>query len=105
MSGYNLPMGILPLNKCVIYALVDPRDGCVRYVGATSEPSARLKEHMRHKGTSSRDEWIRDLVKEKFKPVFVFLDSVQAEKAHEAELEWIAHFGAISELHNYKSKK
>lgn len=50
-------------DKVWIYALVDPRDLTVRYVGATSNPERRLKQHREHSDTSNLrlQLWLRGL--------------------------------------------
>jgi hypothetical protein len=100
-------MAILPLNKRVIYALVDPRDGVVRYVGVTNNPQNRFQDHIGRKtrrGPRKKALWLESLAKENLKPIFVFLDAVPHEVAETKEIWWIQHFSTISELYNYKKK-
>lgn len=97
---------ILSLNSRVVYALVDPRDGLVRYVGVTKNPAYRLAEHMRMpvKEGQHKNNWIADLIKSGLVPIFVFLDSVSEETASQCEQEWIAHFSTLGVLFNHKIK-
>lgn len=97
---------ILPLGNRVIYALVDPRDGVVRYVGVTDNPQLRLREHLQRKRKSSVKLaiWLEDLAKVKLVPCFVFLDSIKTDTSYRVESEWIAHFEAISPLYNHKKR-
>lgn len=57
------------------YGLVDPRDGVIKYVGATILPlPVRLKEH--HKGRNRKSKlaaWLRELVELGFRPRIVWL--------------------------------
>lgn len=58
-----------------IYALVDPRDEMVRYIGKTICPSKRLSSHINEskKYKHHRAKWIRSLLKEDMKPIFKIL--------------------------------
>lgn len=97
-------MSILPLNKHVIYALVDPRDGMVRYVGVTKNPARRLTDHLRGgRGQSGKKDWIEELQAIKLMPVFVFLDSVLDVISKQEEREWITHFQRLGLLYNGKT--
>ena len=45
-----------------IYALIDPRDDSIRYIGMTHNPDQRLKEHLRGRGGNSPKRiWINEL--------------------------------------------
>jgi predicted GIY-YIG superfamily endonuclease len=97
---------ILPLGSRVVYALVDPRDGVVRYVGVTDNPQHRLNEHIgrTRKRSVKLGEWLAELQREKLLPHFVFLDSVKSADSIKAEAKWIAHFQRLSPLFNHKKK-
>lgn len=97
---------ILPLDMRVIYALVDPRDGLVRYVGVTRNPSSRFSQHLRMPSSegSQKNDWIKSLKDISMTPVFVFLDTVKDTAADETELEWIKHFSTLGVLFNHKMK-
>jgi hypothetical protein len=97
-------MSVLPLGHCVIYALVDPKSGLVRYVGSTTAPMTRMQGHMRMgpRDTSIKNAWIKTLVDCGLAPVFVFLESVTEEDTPAAESRWIDHFSKISPLLNQR---
>jgi predicted GIY-YIG superfamily endonuclease len=45
-----------------IYALIDPRDNAVRYIGITNDVYARFYQHLRCDGTNvEKDNWIKEL--------------------------------------------
>lgn len=71
-------MGQLGANdKWVIYALKDPRDNQVRYVGFTTRPEQRLKRHINHTRQGRQTYcacWIRQLLKLELKPVMDILE-------------------------------
>ena len=97
-------MAVLPLGYVVIYGLCDSRTGIVKYVGVTSQPSYRFKEHLRGKKESKIKVWIDELKSQKVEPIFIFLDSVHSSLAEETEMKWITHFNKISPLINSKLK-
>ena len=89
----------------MIYGLVDPRSGVVRYVGRTENPSSRFREHTGITKTSPKlGEWIADLRLNNLTPIFTFIDSVPKHIASESELKWIKHFDAIYPLLNTRIK-
>jgi hypothetical protein len=97
---------ILSLNSRVVYALVDSRDGLVRYVGHTKNPASRLSEHLRMpvKEGAHKNNWIKDLLDNNLYPVFVFLESVKEEESSACEQKWIEHFSKLGVLFNHKIK-
>ena len=58
-----------------IYALIDPRDEMVRYVGKTIYPYRRLKEHIREskKYTNYKSKWILSLINIGMNPILKIL--------------------------------
>jgi hypothetical protein len=45
----------------IIYALIDPRDDRIRYIGLTEYPDIRLKQHIQGEGNIPKREWISGL--------------------------------------------
>jgi hypothetical protein len=86
------------MRTCCIYALADPRNDEIRYVGKAQEPAHRLYVHLYSAKTrKSRDNrshkynWIRELMRENLVPVLVVLESGLADSiASERERHWIA---------------
>lgn len=101
---------ILRLGFRVVYGLVDPREGVVKYVGVTDSPQRRFMEHIKPaKRKSIRQPrvqtWIKELEAQKLLPIFIFLDSVRSEDSINTEREWIRHFETIAPLLNERHKK
>ena len=46
-----------------VYALVDPRDEQIRYVGKSVSVETRVKAHMRERGTTRKIRWLQSLVR------------------------------------------
>ncbi len=77
----------------IIYGLLDPRDGQLKYIGKTS--SARFVDRMSQHRTvvdrTKRSKWIRKLEKLSLKPQIIELESFSDEElAYVAETEWIS---------------
>lgn len=79
-----------------IYALVDPRDDRVRYVGKSIDPENRLLRHMRSAEKNRNPYfkgWIRQLVAVGLRPRIRRILGVPAHQtADEWERHWIAAF-------------
>lgn len=88
-------------HKTFIYALVDPRNGIVRYVGKANDPEARRLEHLRYPGSNPhKDRWLAQIVKVGLLPAIQILEECGEDWA-ERERHWIAfHRGAGSSLTN-----
>lgn len=98
-------MSFLPLTHSVIYVLVDPRDGLIRYVGTSQNPNTRLKEHVREiDGESKVKVWVKELVSAGLRPLMVIVDTVVSDEAEKTEMEWIDHFDKFGHLHNNRKK-
>ena len=57
----------------IIYGLIDPLTLCLRYIGVTSRPQVRLKEHLTERGKCHRIYWLDQLKKAKLVPIFEVL--------------------------------
>lgn len=72
-----------------IYALRDPRDGRVRYVGKTENIERRISCHLASRDRSPRGRWMADLHKSRLRPLAVVLQEVDVERWQDAERRWI----------------
>ncbi len=78
-----------------IYALVDPRDKAVRYVGMSKDAQARLSGHlMGNYGNMHEGRWIRKLHENGLRPILEILETINAGSnsyalACEREIYWI----------------
>lgn len=73
-----------------IYALGDPRDGEVRYVGCSVNPVKRCKSYS---SPLPMNLWCRDLKQRGLKPVLVILKTTEAPNTpRDLEAEWITGF-------------
>lgn len=92
-----------PAGMCVIYALVDPRDNTVRYVGKTEKPGARYTSHIRGDSTYNKRlaSWIRNLWrKRRMRPAMVPIETVEEAAWAASERRWIAFYRRRGALFN-----
>lgn len=74
-----------------IYALIDPRDGTVRYVGKSVDVEQRVKAHLCESGSTKKIRWIQSLKRASLTPEIIILAEGFGSWEH-VEVEWIAHF-------------
>lgn len=110
-------------REWVIYALVDPRNSQVRYVGFTVDLKQRLRDHCK-KSELDRNyykcRWIKALKELGFSPVMIVLEKGIGDSWQRAEKKWIKHYrdlgakltnktdggqGAIGRKHSETAKK
>lgn len=87
----TLPARPIP-GMAVIYALVDPGDGRIKYVGRTrGKLASRLKQHLRVRhGATDKDAWIALLNANGKVPIMHALEMVPIAEEAAAERRWIA---------------
>lgn len=82
------------LSKHLIYALLDPRTGEIRYVGKSSAGLQRAKSHGAPKRLAADDthkgRWIRMLAEQGLRYQIRVLEETTAEDLAQAEITWIA---------------
>lgn len=81
-----------------IYALKDPRNGAVRYIGWTVNAKQRFRDHLKASrlvhGTW-RDNWLKSLAAVGLKPTLEILEIGQGSGWNISERKWINHFKAL----------
>jgi hypothetical protein len=83
----------------IVYGLIDPRNGELRYVGKTTQTATRrLGQHIcrASRDRSHRATWVRSLTRAGVRPEMVALEEHATELAlDEAEVWWIAYLRSI----------
>ena len=77
----------------MIYALADPETQAIRYIGQTSTPGRRLKQHLRTRGksdTSNINLWLASLRDQGLVPRMLELEIV--DEGDEGEVRWVAEY-------------
>jgi hypothetical protein len=65
------------METTFIYALVDPRNGQVRYIGKANRPTSRFSSHIKNpNGSYHKVNWIKELAKYNLIPELFILDEV-----------------------------
>ena len=86
-------------SKYLIYGLVDPRDGNIRYIGKSCSGLNRPKNHNKPsnlKANTHKVHWIKNLLFEGSKPRIVIIEEFDnPEVLDAAEQKWIAHYKSI----------
>jgi len=81
-----------------LYVLSDPRDGLVRYVGQSHDPTKRYAEHMssaRHDITgkkSAAERWLKNLVTDGHAPLMSVVATVRQDLANMLEERLIDYY-------------
>lgn len=80
-----------------IYALVDPRDCRIRYVGQTNWLEERMRCHSSYYSAQKREahkakgRWLQALLAQNLKPSMVLLETVPWAEGDAAEKRWIQY--------------
>lgn len=80
-------------RRAFIYALTDPRDGQIRYVGKTFNLESRFRGHLKEKIGSKKNNWIHGLKTAGLAPSIELLETVECKSDSDwAEVErfWIS---------------
>lgn len=79
-----------------VYALIDPRDNAIRYVGQTFMLLTRVMDHMaeaRSKGVNpAKTAWLNELAQSKLLPRMEVLEETTEAEINAREVHWIRHF-------------
>lgn len=76
-------------GETIIYALQNPDDGEIRYIGKSDDPERRLKHHLTDKGYNYRTNWLKQLRDAGKFPYMLVLRSVPIDLWKDAERWWI----------------
>lgn len=81
----------------VVYALIDPRNGDIKYIGITTNPEERQRAHSSIfrplSGNSKKVDWIEELRQAKLKPIFKPIDQADTNlEARAIERYWILYY-------------
>src|SRR5579859_3798358 len=91
--GFETRTGGFEMKVAHIYALGDPRDGSIFYVGQTVNPSDRYKQHLSQiEGTAAKIRRTMDIMQSGLRPCFVRLETVPFPERLTREREYIQWF-------------
>lgn len=81
-----------------IYGLKHPLTNEVRYVGKTTSPKRRYKEHIyKLNKTDHKTNWVKSLLREELKPIMDILEEC-GDNWEEREKYWITQFDNLTNL-------
>jgi predicted GIY-YIG superfamily endonuclease len=79
-----------------IYLLLDPRDGAIRYVGATIHPEKRMWEHLHDlRAKCHRTDWIKFLLRHSLEPQMWIIEITDEKKWEKRERSWIKFYRKV----------
>lgn len=80
-----------------IYALTDPRDGQIRYIGKADDPTRRYVAHTKavRQRNPYKEAWIRKLAGLGLQPGLQILEQVLIAQWSDRERFWIAHYRTL----------
>lgn len=94
-------------GKYLIYALVDPIDKNIKYIGRSSNKLSRPKWHLsQHTFTKSHlkvHRWIKGLAQKGLEPKIEILESwqnISNSDLNKSEIKWISIYKPLGHLHN-----
>jgi group I intron endonuclease len=78
-----------------IYALIDPRDNLIKYIGRCKNLKHRMMCHLTptelNNGTK-KSNWIKELLENDLKPIMIEIDHVPKKEQKNKETEWIKFY-------------
>jgi predicted GIY-YIG superfamily endonuclease len=64
-----------------IYALIDPRDGALRYIGVSNNVNRRLAQHCRDTSKHTpKGRWLAELQQQGLTPELEIIETIEGEK-------------------------
>ena len=93
------------MSDLYIYALKDPRNGIVKYVGRTSNIKTRYRKHLSSKKSLQKDIWIGELKACGLEPEVIILEKVDRRHVIKSEMKWIKHYRKDHELFNGEKRR
>ena len=77
-----------------VYALLDPRDQSIRYIGMSRQPEKRLREHMKDTNHKQKHAWLKELKAQGLEPIVKIVEKAGKDRkqAFSRETYWIHHY-------------
>lgn len=83
-------------TTCYIYALIDPRDNRIRYIGKTNNPIRRLREHCQFQyETNRRANWLNLLRSLHIKPIIKVIEECNESNWTEKEVYYKNYYESL----------
>lgn len=79
-------------RNAFIYALLDPRDNKIKYIGKSKDPKTRFRKHLTQKGNTFKHKWISFLLDNSMTPILNIIEKCSESIIDEREKYWIAKY-------------
>lgn len=85
------------MNNNIVYALLDPRNDLVYYVGKSTIGTKRPLTHLYKSHSSKVNEWVEDLKTKGFDPdIYIIEENIDLFDLIEREKYWIIHYKYVN---------
>lgn len=88
-----------------MYALIDPRDLTVRYIGRSLEVSKRMAAHLGAHTNVRRTKWVAELRAAGLTPTSIILERCAKRACVEAEGRWTRHYAQHGTVYNARNSE
>lgn len=89
-----------PVGRICIYALIDPREGQVYYIGQTRNPWNRIETHIKRPHSNELERRVKALRAERLLPILRVIEVVDELEWEDAERRWIAFYREHGQICN-----
>jgi hypothetical protein len=87
-------------NCCGIYALIDPSDKYIGYIGKSKNIQERYSQHLKSKGSDKKSEWVSSIIESGNTPELEIIEECDEEYLDEREKYWIEFHSENNDIQN-----
>ena len=88
------------MENIYIYALLDPSNNKIRYIGQTNNLKRRLNEHIYNSKKNNKNDhksnWIKSLLSNDLEPQILLIEECSLDTSNEREIYWINQYDDLT---------